>query len=249
MTTDQITTIMPDPLDIIPTDKTSSLPETISTTKKSGKTKNGKPKRKSLVLSPKSCTKNLSTKITDTTKKIDILPATIDTTALDNALSKRGETLDKLISTILPKLESPARDRMVKFLEMSSDGKTWREIESEICMNWREISQYFGCKIWAELVHIAQEQGETYRRLIRESVAHTRAVFGHDRAVYQQGVLVGHVTEVDNRLLEFLLKADNPQKYRDSAASVNVHNQVGVVVEWDFSPDPVKTIPSQEVKK
>ena len=99
------------------------------------------------------------------------------------------------------------------------------------------------------LVNAARESGEAARRAKREEIAHKHAIEGTEKPVYQQGSLVGTIREFDHRLLEFLLKADNPAKYRDSAANVNVHNQVGVVVEWDFSPDPAKTIPAQDVKK
>lgn len=49
-----------------------------------------------------------------------------------------------------------------------------------------------------------------------ENEARRRAVDGVDKPVYQQGQLVGHVTEYSDKLLEMLLRAHRPEKYRDN---------------------------------
>jgi hypothetical protein len=49
-----------------------------------------------------------------------------------------------------------------------------------------------------------------------EDEARRRAVDGWDEPVYQRGELVGHVRKYDSRLLEFLLRARDPARFRDS---------------------------------
>lgn len=53
-----------------------------------------------------------------------------------------------------------------------------------------------------------------------EAEALRRAVDGVQRPVFQGGVLVGHVTEHSDRLLEVLLRAANPSKYGTSRLQV-----------------------------
>lgn len=48
-----------------------------------------------------------------------------------------------------------------------------------------------------------------------EEEARRRALLGVDEPVYQSGRLVGHVKKYSDTLLIFLLKGQNPQKYRD----------------------------------
>ena len=50
-----------------------------------------------------------------------------------------------------------------------------------------------------------------------EREAYRRAVEGVERPVYQRGVQVGSVREYSDRLLEMLLKARAPERYRENS--------------------------------
>ncbi len=50
-----------------------------------------------------------------------------------------------------------------------------------------------------------------------EAEAHRRAVKGYERPVYHNGALVGTVTEYSDRLLEVLLRANRPERFRERA--------------------------------
>ncbi len=51
-----------------------------------------------------------------------------------------------------------------------------------------------------------------------EAEAWRRAVKGVERPVFQGGEAVGHVTEYSDRLLELMLKANRPTKYRENTS-------------------------------
>ncbi|HZQ65652.1 MAG TPA: hypothetical protein VFA66_10545 [Gaiellaceae bacterium] len=50
-----------------------------------------------------------------------------------------------------------------------------------------------------------------------EDEARRRAVEGWEEPVFQRGELVGHVRRYDSRLLEFLLRARDPARFRENA--------------------------------
>jgi hypothetical protein len=55
---------------------------------------------------------------------------------------------------------------------------------------------------------------------LMEDEARRRAVEGYDRPVYQGGELVGYVREYSDGLLQFLLKARRPDKFRDRVQQI-----------------------------
>lgn len=57
-----------------------------------------------------------------------------------------------------------------------------------------------------------------------ELEARRRAVDGTAKPVYQGGKLVGHIQEYSDVLLIFLLKANRPEKYRESASVIGSVN-------------------------
>lgn len=71
---------------------------------------------------------------------------------------------------------------------------------------WREEDHDFAAAWEVALKQaIDRLEGEAWRR----------AVEGVEKPVYQQGVMVGTVTEHSDRLMEVLLKAHGGDKYRD----------------------------------
>ena len=73
---------------------------------------------------------------------------------------------------------------------------------------WRRDDEQFAADY-------AQAIGES--EIVLESEATRRAVEGVDEPIYQSGMLVGYKRRYSDLLLIFLLKATNPQKYRDNA--------------------------------
>jgi hypothetical protein len=54
--------------------------------------------------------------------------------------------------------------------------------------------------------------------------------FGRDEPVFQRGELVGHVRRYDSRLLEMLLRARDPARFRESV-QVNAGGEVTFVLD------------------
>jgi hypothetical protein len=63
-----------------------------------------------------------------------------------------------------------------------------------------------------------------------EDEARRRAVDGWDEPVFQRGELVGHVRRYDSRLLEMLLRARDPARFRESM-QVNAGGEVTFVLD------------------
>jgi len=151
---------------------------------------------------------------------------------LQTALLARGNTLEKCMEAILPSTELRERTRICKVIEMTADAIPWRKISTETKTGWIEMASLARNPSFRELWHAARDAGEFLRKELRESEAHERAVEGWDEPVYQRGAQVGSIRRFDNRLLEFLLKADNPGKYREQS-QVNIQNNVvSTVVEF-----------------
>ena len=70
---------------------------------------------------------------------------------------------------------------------------------------------------WDEAVNIAADALE------RE--AWRRAVEGFEEPVHYRGEVVGYVKKYSDRMLELLLKAHRPEKYRESGANVLINNR------------------------
>jgi hypothetical protein len=152
--------------------------------------------------------------------------APVSTDELKSAIMQRDKTLDKLLCSILPNAELRERERYKEALIMTSEGVKWTRIARKTGLRWIEISCMNRCKGWIELWHIARDAGEDYRMELRLSVAHDRAVNGWREPVFYKGAGCGLIKKFDNRLLEFMLKADNPGKFREQSAQVNIQNNV-----------------------
>jgi hypothetical protein len=165
---------------------------------------------------------------------------------LQQVIADRSKSLDKLIAAILPYSQSRVRERLKKALEMTSEGKLWREIQRKTKLRWIEISCFNRKPEWLALWRAAREAGEDYRAEVRASEAHKRAVDGWKEPVFWKGEPVGSIRKFDNRLLEFLMKADDPAKYREQGPSVNVQqNSVQtIVIMHRRRPKPEESAPN-----
>lgn len=148
--------------------------------------------------------------------------------ALEIAISERGKNLKKLVDIVLHTVDARERARYVTAMTLLADGSHHLDVTGSIpswnhgqCQALKRHHPLF-YKLW----RAAEDAGDTARRVYREYLAHKHATEGVEKPVFQQGVEVGRIREFDHRLLEFLLKADNPAKYRDQSAQVNVQNNV-----------------------
>lgn len=69
-----------------------------------------------------------------------------------------------------------------------------------------------------------------------EDEAHRRAM-GYEEAVYYKGERVGTVTRYSDRLMELLLKANAPDKYRDRAEVKTIEGGGSVIAGWEDDGD------------
>ena len=87
-----------------------------------------------------------------------------------------------------------------------------------------------------ELAALQREAIEEYKERIDMEI-HSRAIEGEKKAVYFKGVIVGYDTIKSDRLLEFMAKANNPEKYKDHV-QVDANVKAGVlVVNATLDPD------------
>lgn len=91
-----------------------------------------------------------------------------------------------------------------------------------------------------ELALLQQDALEEYKESIDMEI-HVRAIDGEKKAVYYKGEVVGYDTIKSDRLLEFMAKANNPEKYKDHV-HVDANVKAGVlVVNATLDPDDWET--------
>jgi hypothetical protein len=135
---------------------------------------------------------------------------------LQTALAIRSKTLEKLVERILGKVGARERARFCRVISMTCDGIPWRQIERETKTGWMEMTALQGGKpMFNALWKAARQAGEDLRRELRESEAHRRAVDGWDEPVFWKGKQTGLIRKFDSKLLEMMLKADNPERYAE----------------------------------
>ena len=148
-------------------------------------------------------------------------------------LAEQGERLEKVVKRVLPTADARARACAVKALQLTIQGKGLLEACTESGLGLPRLKAWDSWhKDWLALWLAARATGEEVRKALRLEVLEKHAVEGTEKPVFWQGVVVGAIREFDHKLGMWLVEADNPAKYRPSAASVNIANQVGVVVQF-----------------
>lgn len=69
-----------------------------------------------------------------------------------------------------------------------------------------------------------------------EDEANRRAM-GYEEDVYFQGQKVGKITKYSDRLMELLLKANNPEKYRERTEVKTTAEDGSVTMKWEGEDD------------
>jgi len=176
-------------------------------------------------------------------------PPAVSDEQFNLVLAERGNRLDDLVTRILPDLSAKDHSRLLQTIEMTVDGILWRVIEGKTGIRWCQITAWSNIAEFRALWHAARDAGEDYRRELRVGAAHARAVDGWDEPVYNRGVQCGVIRRFSDRLLEMLMKADDP-RYRDSGHQVNVNNQCGVQVIFENPrQEPPETGPERDLSQ
>jgi hypothetical protein len=95
--------------------------------------------------------------------------------------------------------------------------------------------------IFGDAVEIAKEKALQ----IFDDEAHRRAVDGVEEPVFFQGTECGMVRKYSDTLLIFLMKANNPKKYRDNTVST-LKIDASKVIDWNFGDADKDPEPSTE---
>jgi hypothetical protein len=155
-------------------------------------------------------------------------------TELDKALSDCADKLDKLLSRVLASADAPARARARKAISATVGGGRWTDVSAQTGLTSHQLHAWLRWSPGFRLIwESARDAGEDVRRQRRVDVADMRAVDGWEEPVYHQGAQVGAVRRYDNRLLQWLIEADDPGKYRarDGGQTVNVQvNQLAAAL-------------------
>ncbi len=113
--------------------------------------------------------------------------------------------------------EEPLRKRVQQFLQILLGGGKHKDALASSDFTWNHIQnlrhKYNGLhELWVQ----CRDIGDEYRQVLRSDAAHERAVDGVEEAVFSpSGKCLGSRRVYSDRLLELLLKSDNPEKFSD----------------------------------
>lgn len=121
------------------------------------------------------------------------------------------------------------RERCRGFLTVLLQGGKHRDAMFQYDFNWNHwVNLRHKYRGLHELWLACRDLGDEYRRIIRLDAAHERAVEGVEDPIYSpSGKYLGSRRLYSDRLLELMIKADHPEKFRDRT-QVDV---VGTVVQ------------------
>ena len=165
-----------------------------------------------------------------------------------------GEIM-RVFDGVLPStIDARAREKICKALVLVLSGETWGEASDQSGASWALIhSVGRGNQPYRDLLEAVRRAGDGAIRAKRLQTAHNRAVKGWDEPVWHQGVQVGVQRRFSDRLLELLLKGDDPGRYNPQvgnqgqqqgsggplAIQINVHLPGSTPATVDVTPQPV----------
>jgi hypothetical protein len=125
--------------------------------------------------------------------------------------------------------------RILRFLETLLQGGKHKTAMLETDMTWNNWvhlrRRYKGLN---ELWLTCRDLGDEFRRILRLDAAHERAVDGVDDPIYSNsGKYLGSRKLYSDRLLELLLKADNPDKFSDKSKVEVVGTTIHIGIGFD----------------
>jgi hypothetical protein len=119
---------------------------------------------------------------------------------------------------VLVQIEDPKlRSRVGEFLGILLEGGLHKEALNKTDFSWNNFmnlqKKYKGLH---ELWLYVRDMGEEYRSILRMDEGHRRAVEGVEEPVWSpSGKYLGSKTLYSDKLLEMLMKADSPEKFRE----------------------------------
>lgn len=137
---------------------------------------------------------------------------------MNTAIARRDAKWERAVSKISPELADPVDyPRILQTLIWLTEGKSWSEIAPTGLSRPEYIMLRRRSKEFLALAKEAEAIADDIRQSIREEEAHKRAVEGETIPVYTvKGTLAGTYQKRSDRLMELLLRANNPEKYRES---------------------------------
>jgi len=124
----------------------------------------------------------------------------------------------EISNPVLAQIKDDAlRARLQNFLQVLLEGGKHKHALADNDFTWNHIQnlrhKYPGLhELWVQ----CRDIGDEYRQVLRSDAAHERAVEGVEEPVFSpSGKCLGSRRVYSDRLLELLLKADNPEKFSD----------------------------------
>ena len=116
------------------------------------------------------------------------------------------------------KAPSDACERIGKAFSLVLAGETWGDAIDAAGVSWAMIHAWGqACQPYKDLLQAVCAAGAVAIKEKRIQAAHKRAVKGVLEPVFQGGQHVGDILRYSDRLLELLLKGDDPQRYNPQA--------------------------------
>ena len=131
----------------------------------------------------------------------------------------------------------------VKAIQLAVEGERFTDIMAKtgltmpILNNWYRWHPH-----WKALWESARDTGEAVRAARRVDLADRHATEGTNKTVFWQGRECGVIREWDHRLLQWLIEADNPNKYRGGHDGTQVNVQVNSLMQSLAGSGPTSII-------
>lgn len=90
------------------------------------------------------------------------------------------------------------------------------------------------------------QQAEDALTHAAEHVAYNRAIHGTQRPIFQHGEIVGHVTDIDNRLLQWWLERRKPDTYHIATRIEHVNPDTPGAFTFRLGDKPLELAASDE---
>lgn len=135
------------------------------------------------------------------------------------AIDRLAMALEPVIAGVLPANKSPARVRTGRLLARIALGSTWGEALKAENAQWAEMACLTIHSGLFALSEACKAVGYETIKAVRLSAAHSRAVDGWLEPVFGKDGQVGEVRRYSDRLLELLIKGDDPQRYNPQQAA------------------------------
>ena len=130
--------------------------------------------------------------------------------------------LNGVVRGVLPeRIDAHTCARVAKAFRVVLTGHTWGDASDESGASWALIHALGrGNKPYRDLLEAVRLSGEGAIKSRRIQAAHKRATAGWEEPVFGKNGQVGTITRYSDRLMELLLKGDDPAKYGQRAGAV-----------------------------